>query len=257
MVVMTMQGKVAVVTGAGMGIGRAAAIRFSTAGVKVVIADIDEKQGQATVTQVRDLGGEAAFVQVDVRDEAQVSNMVDFAVETFGGLDYALNNAGGRGAGGAGAAPIHELTEDEWDQLVGLNLKGVWLCMKHEIRYMLGHGGGSIVNTASSVVYRASASKVWYGAAKHGVIGLTKGAAFEYARNGIRVNSVAPGVTATEMVVGMYGEAGAQELAERLNPIGRLVQPSELADAAVWLCSAEAGAITGVMLPVDGGQSTV
>jgi NAD(P)-dependent dehydrogenase (short-subunit alcohol dehydrogenase family) len=254
---MTLQGKVAVVTGAGMGIGRAAAIRFSTAGVKVVIADIDEKHGQATVTQVRDLGGEAAFVQVDVRDEAQVTNMVDFAVETFGGLDYALNNAGGRGAGGAGAAPIHELTEDEWDQLVGLNLKGVWLCMKHEIRYMLGHGGGSIVNTSSSVVYRASASKVWYGAAKHGVIGLTKGAAFEYARNGIRVNSVAPGVTATEMVVGMYGEAGAQELAERLNPIGRLVQPSELADAAVWLCSAEAAAITGVMLPVDGGQSTV
>jgi 2,5-dichloro-2,5-cyclohexadiene-1,4-diol dehydrogenase 1 len=254
---MTMKGKVAVVTGGGMGIGRATALRFAEAQVKVVIADINDDAANGTISLLKHAGGEAAYVRTDVRDEAQVVRMVDFAVDTFGGLHFALNNAGGRGVRGAGAAPIHELTEDEWDSLVGLNLKAVWLCMKHEIRYMLEHGGGAIVNTASAVVYRASTSKIWYGAAKHGVIGLTKGAAFDYAKDGIRVNSISPGVTATEMVVGMYGQDGAQELADRLNPIGRLVQPRELADAAVWLCSDEASGITGVMVPVDGGMSTV
>jgi NAD(P)-dependent dehydrogenase (short-subunit alcohol dehydrogenase family) len=253
----SLESKVVVVTGAGMGIGRQSALAFAAAGAKVVVADYDEQAGSETVALVHAAGGDAAFVRVDVRVESDVAAMADFAVERYGSLDFAHNNAGGRGAGGAGGAPTHELSEAEWDALVGLNLKAAWLCMKHELRHMLPQGRGSIVNTSSSAAYRPSLSMTWYAAAKHGLTGLTKATAHEYATRGIRVNAVAPGVTETEMVVGMYGQDGAQQLAERLNPIGRLVQPTEIAAAVVWLCGDAAGAITGVILPVDGGQSTV
>jgi len=251
-----MTAQVVIVTGAGMGIGRQSALAFARAGVSVVVADYNEAAGRDTVELVAASGGEGAFVKVDVREEKEVAAMVDFAVATFGGLHFAHNNAGGRPSG-AGGGPLHELTEESWDALVGLNLKAVWLCMKHEVRHMLGNGGGAIVNTSSSAAYRSSLTPTWYTAAKNGLTGLTRGAAKEYAAQGITVNAVAPGVTQTELVVGMYGEDGAQALADRLNPTGKLIQPVEIAEAAVWLCTQAPRSITGVTLPVDAGQSTV
>lgn len=249
-----LNGRVVTVTGAGQGIGRASSLRLAEAGASVVVADIDPVNGAATVDAVRAAGGQAAFIRADVTVESDVEAMVSFAVERFGRLDGAHNNAGGRGAE---SAVLHEIEEADWTELVDLNLKGTWLCMKHQLRHMLAHGGGSIVNTGSAASYRGSLSGSWYVGAKHGVAGLSRWAAFHYAARGVRVNVVCPGVTRTELVVDRYGEDGADQLAAQLNPIGRIIEAREIAEAALWLLGDTSSAVTGAILPVDGGQSAI
>jgi len=248
--------KVAVVTGAAQGIGRDAALEFAASGATVVVADIDEAGGEATATRIAEAGGTAAFLRTDVTQEADVEALVAFAVERFGRLDCALNNAGGN----VRPSPITECDERNWDHVVGLNLKSVFLCVKHELRQMLEQGAGAIVNTASAASYRASVTDPIYTTAKHGVSGLTRAAAIEVAASGIRVNAVCPGVTLTD---GLVERGGARDrepgdvLAARLMPSRRLLQGSEIGAAAAWLCSDLASGLTGAVIPVDGGMSAV
>jgi NAD(P)-dependent dehydrogenase (short-subunit alcohol dehydrogenase family) len=245
-------GKVAVVTGASSGIGRATALAFAREGAKVVVADVTVEGGEETVAQVKKAGGEAIFVKTDVSKAVEVEALVAKAVATYGRLDCAHNNAGIAG----NAKTIVDDTEDNWDRILAINLKGVWLCMKYEIAHMLKQGGGAIVNTASGAgligVRRGGA----YVASKHGVVGLTKTAALEYAKAGIRVNCVCPGPIDTPMLQGIGGSN--QVVIERMvaaQPGGRLGKPAEIAEAAVWLCSDAASFVTGLPMPVDGGYT--
>jgi NAD(P)-dependent dehydrogenase (short-subunit alcohol dehydrogenase family) len=248
--------RVALVTGAAQGMGRDCAMRFAAAGIRVLVADIAADRGEAVAESIRQSGTDAAFVRADVTREADVAAMVAFAIERFGRLDHAVNNAGG----GLSSGTISEATEAEWDAIVDLNLKGAFLCVKHELRQFLAAGAGSIVNIASAASYRASVAGPLYTAAKHGVAGLTRAAAIEVAASGIRVNAVCPGVTLTEGVVqrqGKGGMAGAEELVRTRMPSGRFLQGSEIAEAAVWLCSDSASGLTGAIIAVDGGMSAV
>jgi NAD(P)-dependent dehydrogenase (short-subunit alcohol dehydrogenase family) len=245
-------GKVALVTGASSGIGRATALAFAREGAKVVVADVTVEGGEETVAQVKKAGGEAIFIKTDVSKAVEVEALVAKAVATYGRLDCAHNNAGIAG----NAKTIVDDTEDNWDRILAINLKGVWLCMKYEIAHMLKQGGGAIVNTASGAgligVRRGGA----YVASKHGVVGLTKTAALEYAKAGIRVNCVCPGPIDTPMLQGIGGSN--QVVIERMvaaQPGGRLGKPAEIAEAAVWLCSDAASFITGLPMPVDGGYT--
>ena len=245
-------GKVALVTGASSGIGRATALAFAREGAKVVVADVTVEGGEETVAQVKKAGGEAIFVKTDVSKAVEVEALVAKAVATYGRLDCAHNNAGIAG----NAKTIVDDTEDNWDRILAINLKGVWLCMKYEIAHMLKQGGGAIVNTASGAgligVRRGGA----YVASKHGVVGLTKTAALEYAKAGIRVNCICPGPIDTPMLQGIGGSN--QVVIERMvaaQPGGRLGKPAEIAEAAVWLCSDAASFITGLPMPVDGGYT--
>ncbi|MDE0941142.1 MAG: SDR family oxidoreductase [Alphaproteobacteria bacterium] len=253
-------GKAGIVTGGGSGIGRAAAIRFAEAGAKVVIVDVDEDGSNATKAMIDQLGGEATCVLADVSQEAAVENMVAQTIATYGKLDFAFNNAGIAGD----IVPLIDYTEDLWDRVIGINLKGVWLCMKHQIRQMLdqgengakdGNGGGAIVNTASIMGLVSSATNpVAYTAAKHGVVGITKSAALGYAEAGIRVNAVCPGYIMTPLVADIFErhpERKAAIVAD--HPIGRLGTPEEIAAAAVWLCSDAASFVNGTAMTVDGG----
>lgn len=245
-------GKVALVTGASSGIGRATALAFAREGAKVVVADVTVEGGEETVAQVEKAGSEAIFVKTDVSKAVEVEALVAKAVATYGRLDCAHNNAGIAG----NAKTIVDDTEDNWDRILAINLKGVWLCMKYEIAHMLKQGGGAIVNTASGAgligVRRGGA----YVASKHGVVGLTKTAALEYAKAGIRVNCVCPGPIDTPMLQGIGGSN--QVVIERMvaaQPGGRLGKSAEIAEAAVWLCSDAASFITGLPMPVDGGYT--
>jgi NAD(P)-dependent dehydrogenase (short-subunit alcohol dehydrogenase family) len=245
-------GKVALVTGASSGIGRATALAFAREGAKVVVADVTVEGGEETVAQVKKAGGEAIFVKTDVSKAVEVEALVAKAVATYGRLDCAYNNAGIAGK----AKTVVDDTEDNWDRILAINLKGVWLCMKYEIAHMLKQGGGAIVNTASGAgligVRRGGA----YVASKHGVVGLTKTAALEYAKAGIRVNCVCPGPIDTPMLQGIGGNN--QVVIERMvaaQPGGRLGKPAEIAEAAVWLCSDAASFVTGLPMPVDGGYT--
>jgi NAD(P)-dependent dehydrogenase (short-subunit alcohol dehydrogenase family) len=217
-----------------------------------VIADVTVEGGEETVAQVKKAGGEAIFVKTDVSKAVEVEALVAKAVATYGRLDCAHNNAGIAG----NAKTIVDDTEDNWDRILAINLKGVWLCMKYEIAHMLKQGGGAIVNTASGAgligVRRGGA----YVASKHGVVGLTKTAALEYAKAGIRVNCVCPGPIDTPMLQGIGGSN--QVVIERMvaaQPGGRLGKPAEIAEAAVWLCSDAASFVTGLPMPVDGGYT--
>jgi NAD(P)-dependent dehydrogenase (short-subunit alcohol dehydrogenase family) len=245
-------GKVALVTGASSGIGRATALAFAREGAKVVVADVTVEGGEETVALVKKAGGEAIFVKTDVSKAVEVEALVAKAVATYGRLDCAYNNAGIAGK----AKTVVDDTEDNWDRILAINLKGVWLCMKYEIAHMLKQGGGAIVNTASGAgligVRRGGA----YVASKHGVVGLTKTAALEYAKAGIRVNCVCPGPIDTPMLQGIGGNN--QVVIERMvaaQPGGRLGKPAEIAEAAVWLCSDAASFVTGLPMPVDGGYT--
>ena len=247
----SLEGRVALVTGGGSGIGRAAATAFARAGASVVVADIDAAGGHDTVELVTSRGGAATFVQADVTLATQVEKMLELTLETYERLDCALNNAGISGPVGTTTA---DYDEHEWDRVVNIDLKGVWLCMKHELTHMLRAGGGAIVNTASIAGLVGLPGSSPYVASKHGVVGLTKTAALEYATQGIRVNAVCPGVIDTPLV-----ERIVERTPERkqfyldAQPIGRLGTPEEVAAAIVWLCSDEASFVTGQAFPVDGG----
>ena len=246
-------GKVALVTGAGSGIGRAAALLFAAEGARVVVNDISVEGGAETVRMIEAARAEATFVEADVSDEAQVRALIDETVETYGRLDCALNNAGVEGE----TAPTAECSKEAWDRVIGLNLTGVFLCMKHEIKQMLKQGGGSIVNTSSTMGVVAHPGGVpAYVASKHGVVGLSKAAALEYVTQGIRVNAVCPGNTRTPLVENVEREMPEVfgQLVAAI-PIGRLAEAREMAEAVVWLCSDRASYCTGAALVVDGCYS--
>ena len=247
-----MDGKVALVTGAGSGIGRASALAFAAEGASVVVADVDAVGAARTVQLIAEPGGTATFVQADVAQAGEVEALVAQAVATYHRLDYAFNNAGVPGP----RAPTVDWTESDWDQTVSVNLKGVWLCMKHEIAHMVERGGGAIVNISSIGGLAGLPNASVYAACSHGVIGLTKSAALEYAQAGVRINAVCPGVIRTPMIEKMTG--GKPEVEARMagmQPLGRMGQAEEIARAVVWLCSDAASFITGVALPADGGRA--
>jgi NAD(P)-dependent dehydrogenase (short-subunit alcohol dehydrogenase family) len=249
----TLDGKVALVTGAASGIGRATALTFAREGAKLIIADMNEDGGQQTVHMITENGGEAVFVQVDVSSASQIEAMISKTLETYGRLDCSFNNAGTEGTT---MVSTIDYKEEDWNRVLSINLTGVWLCMKYEIAQMLKQGGGgAIVNTASvaGLVGSRGAGSA-YAASKHGVVGLTKTAALEYAKQGIRVNCVCPGVIRTPMMERMLTrtpELEQQYIAAE--PIGRLGRPEEIAESVVWLCSDAASFVTGHTMTVDGG----
>jgi NAD(P)-dependent dehydrogenase (short-subunit alcohol dehydrogenase family) len=244
--------KVVIVTGAAGGIGRAAALSFAKEGAKVVVADIQEKGGQQTVADIKSAGGEAIFVKTDVTKSAEVAAMVKTAVSTYGRLDCAYNNAATEGAAG----PIADCTEENWDKVINTNLKGIWLCMKYELEVMLKQGSGAIVNCSSLTGIVGFPNVAAYTASKHGVLGLTKAASLDYAKSGVRINAVCPGIIDTDMA-GRFAGGNPEVLAylATLEPIGRLGKPEEVAAAALWLASDEASFVNGTGLVVDAGMT--
>ena len=246
------QDSVAIVTGASSGIGRAAAMRFAEEGASVVAADVDVEGGEETVAHIEDAGGEAVFVEADVTVENDVQAVVDTAVDTYGGLDIAFNNAGIEGPNES----TTDQTIDGWDQVLDINLRGVFLGMQAEIPAMMESGGGAIVNTASIAGLLGFPNLAPYVASKHGVIGLTKTAAVEFSADGVRVNAICPGVIETPMVARTREEDPEQiEGTIAATPIDRLGQPEESGSAAVWLAAEDASFVTGESLVVDGGFS--
>ncbi|WP_254823599.1 SDR family NAD(P)-dependent oxidoreductase [Haloglomus halophilum] len=274
--------RTALVTGAGSGIGRASALRFAEEGANVVVADIVEGPGRETVDLIEDGGGSATFVEVDVSSLESTRRMVDTVVETYGGLDFAHNNAGIL----TDFVEVTGIAEEQWDRLIDVNLKGVWACLKAEIPAMRRQGGGAIVNTASEAGLVGMGGLSSYSASKHGVVGLTKSVALEYADRDIRINAVAPGPTRTNIQSGLLGESGAvgggdsPSLLDRLCravqllrltirtlradfdtsamrdvPMDRVADPEEIAGVVAFLCSTDASYITGHTIPVDGGQA--
>jgi NAD(P)-dependent dehydrogenase (short-subunit alcohol dehydrogenase family) len=249
-------GKVALVTGGSSGLGAATALKFAEQGARVVIAARRVEQSAEVVKRIAATGGEAHFVQADVSRGADVERLVRATLEKFGRLDCAVNNAG---ISGPRFTPVADVTEEQWDQVMNVNLKGVWLCMKHEIPAMLAGGGGAIVNIASIYGLKpADSGHVPYGASKHAVVGLTTGAASDYGQKSIRINAVAPGFTHSEMVdVNRPGAAEKyQQLVGRHSGMKRLGEAEEVANAVVWLCSGEASYVNGAVLTVDGGGAT-
>ena len=249
-------GKVALVTGASSGLGEATAIRFAEEGAKVVVAARRAEQSAKVVGRIQALGGEAHYVPADVSRGADVEAMVKAAVQKFGRLDCAVNNAG---ISGPRYTPIADVTEAQWDEVMNINVKGVWLCMKHEIPAMLKSGGGAIVNVAS--IYGLKPADMGHGsyaASKHGVVGLTTSAATDYGQMSIRVNAVAPGFTHSEMVdVHRPGAAeNYRKLVARHSGMNRLGDAHEVASAIAWLCSSAASYVNGAVLTVDGGGAT-
>jgi NAD(P)-dependent dehydrogenase (short-subunit alcohol dehydrogenase family) len=243
-------GKVALVTGGTSGIGRETAVLFAQRGAKVVVAGRREAEGKATVELIRKAGSEGLFVKADVSQAADVKALVEKTVQAFGRLDCAFNNAGVEGKW----IPIAEQPEEDWDTTIDINLKGTWLCLKYEIQQMLKQGRpGAIVNNSSVAGFIGSSGAAAYCATKHGVLGLTKSAALEVAKNGIRVNAVCPAVIETPMADRLFGKPEVQEWVLGLHPIGRFGQPLEVAEAVVWMCSSAAGFMTGHSLVLDGG----
>jgi NAD(P)-dependent dehydrogenase (short-subunit alcohol dehydrogenase family) len=244
-------GKIALITGGGSGIGRATAIVFAREGAKVAVADYNRNGGEETVRMIKSAGGEASFVEANVAIAKQSEAMVTRTIETYGRLDCAFNNAGIEGEMGGNIA---DCTEENWGRIIAINLTGVFLCMKYEIPQMLKFGGGSIVNTASAAGLIGLPGGTAYVASKHGVAGLTKSAALEYAKSGIRINAVCPGFIRTAMTERvMDGGSISEDAMVAAEPIGRIGKPEEIANVVLFLCSEDASFITGLPMPVDGG----
>jgi NAD(P)-dependent dehydrogenase (short-subunit alcohol dehydrogenase family) len=251
---MTFSGQVALVTGAANGIGRATALAFAAEGLKVVVSDVDSAGGEGTVELIRAAGGEAQFIRCDVTREAEVKALMEGTVAAYGRLDYAFNNAGIEIEKGK----LAEGSEAEFDAIIGVNVKGVWLCMKHQIPLLLAQGGGAIVNTASVAGLGAAPKMSIYAASKHAVIGLTKSAAVEYAKKKVRVNAVCPAVIDTDMFRRAYeSDPKKGEFAAAMHPVGRIGKVEEIAAAVLYLCCDAAGFTTGQALAVDGGATAI
>jgi NAD(P)-dependent dehydrogenase (short-subunit alcohol dehydrogenase family) len=245
-----LENKIALITGGSSGIGRATTLAFAKRGAKVVIGSRRIQESEETRELVTASGSEGIFVQTDVSKSADIEALVSKAVAAYGRIDYAFNNAGIEGT----FSPLVEQTEDNWDSVININLKGVWLSLKYEILQMLKQGGGAIVNNSSIAGLIGFPDAATYVASKHGVLGLTKTAALEYAKSGIRVNAVSPAVIATDMVDRAFGDEGKAQMA-LAHPIGRIGRVEEVAEAVVWLCSDAASFVTGQSLAVDGGYT--
>ncbi len=243
------ESKVVVVTGGAAGIGQSAAVAMAREGARVVVADI--AGAEETLSKIREVGGVGLAVRCDVRKSADIRSAIRTCVETYGGLDCAFNNAGI----GGGFVPLIDLDEGAWNDIVAVNLTGVFLCMKYEIPEMLKRGGGAIVNTSSGAGIKSSPDvSPAYNASKHGLHGLSKGAAVEYASRGIRINAVCPGLIRTPLSEGtLLADPSIARSIIAKHPIGRVGEPEEVTSLVLWLCSDEASFVTGAMIPVDGG----
>ncbi|HKV55559.1 MAG TPA: glucose 1-dehydrogenase [Candidatus Binataceae bacterium] len=244
-----LNGKVTLVTGAGGGIGRATALVLAREGAKVMVSDVSTRRGEETRTLVNQAGGEAEFLKADVSRAADCEALVAETVRKWGRLDGAHNNAGISGQ----IVSVAEDTEENWDRTLAVDLKGVWLCMKYQILQMLKQGGGSIVNTASTAGLLGAVRMGAYAAAKHGVIGITRTAALEYARANIRVNAICPGVIGTPPILQWMENPKTREALLGQEPIGRAGKPDEIGNAVAWLFSDASSFVTGIAFPVDGG----
>src|SRR5579883_713190 len=248
----TFAGKVGLVTGGSSGIGKACALVFARQGAKVVIADVNPEKGEETIRTIKEGNGEATFIKTDVSKATEVQALIKKIIYTYGALNCAVNNAGIQGISTSTVA----CTEENWDRVININLKGVWLCMKYEIPHMREQGGGAIVNMSSVAGLMASCLPRFpaYTASKHAVIGLTKIAALEYAKAGIRINALCPGCIDTPMLESNVQQHFDKDWVTNRVPSGRLGSPTEVAEAAVWLCSEAASFVTGNVMVVDGGS---
>lgn len=242
------ENKVALVTGGAAGIGKATAIEFARNGAKVVVADLADASG--TVKAIKEIGGEAIYVKCDVSNDKNVKALIETAVSTYGSLDFGFNNAGVE----LGGIPVDEVSVEEFDKVVGINLRGVFLCIKYEAIQMLKQGKGAIVNTASAAGLVGVPSLSAYTASKHGIVGLTKTAALDLGKRGVRVNTVCPGAIRTPMLEAtMKNSPAAKAQIEDSQILGRIGEPLEIANAVIWLCSDSASFVNGISMPVDGG----
>lgn len=248
------QHKICLVTGAGSGIGQAAAIKFAAEGAWVVVSDVVESAGNETASRILTAGGKAIFVRCDISEQAQVKHLIEKTIEVYGRLDCAVNAAG---IAGTLSMPTHEYPEAEWYRQIDVNLHGTWFCVKHELAQMVEQGGGVIVNVASAAGLVGQPENVPYAASKFGIVGITRTAAIEYATRNIRINAVCPTAIETPMI--MYGRRKlaenpeALEAAKNFQRMKRMGQPEEVADVILWLCSDQSTFITGLAMPVDGG----
>jgi len=245
----SLENKVAIITGGTSGIGRETAVLFAEAGAKVVVAGRREAEGKETVDLIRNAGGDGFFVKTDVAKAADVQALVQKTVDKFGRLDTAFNNAGIEG----NWMPMLDISEEDWDRTIDINLKGVWLCLKYEIQQMLKSGGGTIVNMSSVAGLMGSPGAAPYCASKHGVIGLTRTAALEQAKQKIRVNAVCPAVIESPMEQRLFGDPEVHKFAVGMHPIGRIGTAREVAEAVLWMCSEKSSFMTGHYLVLDGG----